>query len=72
MAILLSAKVCFLAILVKEKLNFGNSCAETHNFGDFGVREGENLVIFVLKRPTHGTFDVEFSLAKGIILQKVV
>ena len=35
-------------------------------------REWENLAIFVCKMPIHATFDVEFSLAMGIIFTKIV
>ena len=38
---LLWARVCFLAILVKEKSNFGYSCIETQNFGDFGLEKAK-------------------------------
>ena len=34
-------------------------------------RERENLASFVEKTPTHGNFDVEISLAKGIIFKNI-
>ena len=61
--------ICFMAILVKEKSNFDNSCLETKKI--WWSREGENLATFVKKTPIHGTFDVEFSLAKGIIFTAI-
>ena len=40
-------KVCFLAISVKEKSKFGNSCKETQIFSNFWSRESKNLASFV-------------------------
>ena len=37
-----AARVCFLAIFVKEKSNFGNSCIETQNSGDLGLQRAKN------------------------------
>ena len=56
-----------LAMLVQEMSNYVHSCNETH----FLSRECENLASFVYKNPTRGTFDVEISLAKGIIFIKI-
>ena len=64
------ARVCFSAISVKEMSNFGNSCKETQIFFKFWSRECKNLASCVEKMPTHGSFDVEISLAKGIIFTK--
>ena len=41
------ARVCFLAILVKEISNFGNSCKETQIFFKFWSLESKNLASFV-------------------------
>ena len=60
-----------MAILVKEMSNFGNSCKETNIFFKFWSLECNNLASFAWKMPTHGTFDVETSLAKGIIFRKI-
>ena len=65
------ARIYFLAILVKEMSNFGNSCKETNIFFKFWSLECKNLASFAKKMPTHGTFDVEISLAKGIIFRKI-
>ena len=65
------ARVYFLPILVKEMSNFGNSCKETNIFFKFWSLECKNLANFASKMPTHGTFDVETSLAKGIIFRKI-
>ena len=35
--LLVWARVCFLAIFVKEKSNLANSRVETQNFGDLGL-----------------------------------
>ena len=43
------AKVCFLAILVEEKLNFRNCNLENQNFDGFGRERRQNLAIFVQK-----------------------
>ena len=59
----------FLAVLAKEMSNFGNSC-KVSNFLLSWSRECENLACFV-KTPTHGTFDVQISLAKDIIFTRV-
>ena len=49
------ARVCFLAILVKEMSNFGNSCKETQIFFKFWFIECKNLASFASKMPIHGT-----------------
>ena len=64
-------KGIFLAILVKELSNFGNSCKETQIFFKSWSLECKNLASFAQKMPTHGTFDVGISLAKGIIFRKI-
>ena len=59
LAILVWATVCFLEILVKEKSNFSISCIR-QKFGNS-----------CYKKPTHCIFDVEISLAMGIIFRKL-
>ena len=49
------ARVYFLAILVKEMSNFGNSCKETQIFFKFWSLECKNLASFASKMPIHGT-----------------
>ena len=61
-----------LAILVKEKSNFGNSCTETQHFGDFGLEKVKMWHFFVKEKLARGIFDVEFSLVNGIIFTKLV
>ena len=65
------ARVYLLAILVKEMLNFGNSCRETQIFFQILVKIMEKFGKFCPENATHGTFDVEISLAKGIIFRKI-
>ena len=65
-------KGIFLAILVKELSNFGNSCKETQIFFKFWSLECKNLASFASKMPTHGTFDVGISLAKVSFSEKSV
>ena len=49
------ARVYFLAILVKEMSNFGNSCKETQIVFKFWSIECKNLASFASKMPIHGT-----------------
>ena len=63
-------KGMLLAILVNEKSNFGYSCIETQNFYDFGLKKAK--IWQFLFRKLMILFDVEFSIAKGIIFKKIV
>ena len=65
------ARVYLLAILVKEMSNFGNSCKETQIFFQILVKRMQKFGKFCPENATHGTFDVEISLAKGIIFRKI-
>ena len=64
-------KGMILPISVKEMSNFGNSCKETHIVFKFWSREYKKFGKLCLEKPTHGTFDVEISLARGIIFTKI-
>ena len=65
------ARVYFLAILVKEMSNFGNSCKETQIFFEILVHRMQKLGKFCLENANSWHFDVEISLAKGIIFRKI-
>ena len=54
----------------KKMSNFGNSCKKSE-FICFGA-ENAKIRNFVWKTSTQGTFDVELSLAKGVIFTKIV
>ena len=64
------SRVRFLAILVKELSNFGNSCKETQFFSNLVLRT-QKFGKICPENATHGTFGVEISLAKGIIFRKI-
>ena len=65
------AKACYLAILLQEKWNFGNSRIQTQNFRYIGLEMAKILAFFVKKTPIHDTFDVGFDLAKGTMFKKI-
>ena len=65
------ARVYFLAILVKEMSNFGNSCKETEIFFQILIHRMQKFGKFCLENANSWHFDVEISLAKGIFFRKI-